>query len=433
MLATRSLTLSLVAGACLVLAPAAAADPVEKLPDLVQHVPEDLGVVDAGGTWHFGFTSAVENYGAGELHLESHRVDTSDPNMTSDQVVQLEGGGSTTYPAVSTSFFYAPHNHWHYLNLDRYSLRRDSDGAPAATDHKQGFCLGDRYRRDSNGNKIKPLPPGEEPPYHYDDCQEANPNALSVVMGMSPGYGDDYYAQLEGQFIDLTGVPAGRYDVVHVANSDCTLHESSLLNNAAAVKVDLSYAPDGTPDVAPVPGVVDATKYAPCGAAPPQTPTDGGSQPSSSPGPTTQTTLSPTPTPTFASARILGGRVTVSKKGWMRFRVRCLRSRCRGNLSVTRTAMRSGTVSRKVLAHHRFSVAAGQTATVRVRLSRSARRLLTRLGRLPVTAAVRLDARADGSRPAPVARGVVLRAPGAKTARVATTGPGSQFLCWIAG
>ena len=74
----------------------------------------------------------------------------------------LDDGTSTTYPAISSSFFYAPHDHWHYLNFDRYSLRRDGDGGSVAADQKQGFCLGDRYNRVAGGDILfklsAPLP-----------------------------------------------------------------------------------------------------------------------------------------------------------------------------------------------------------------------------------------------------------------------------------
>ena len=57
--------------------------------------------------------------------------------------------------------------------------------------------------------------------------------------GISPGYGDDYDPGREGQFVDVTNVPAGRYVLVHRSNPERTLEESDYENNAASVLVQL--------------------------------------------------------------------------------------------------------------------------------------------------------------------------------------------------
>ncbi len=59
------------------------------------------------------------------------------------------------------------------------------------------------------------------------------------------GYGDIYYATLEGQFVDVTGVPAGQYYLIHRVNADRKLAETDYSNDAASLLIDLSW-PDGT-------------------------------------------------------------------------------------------------------------------------------------------------------------------------------------------
>ena len=44
------------------------------------------------------------------------------------------------------------------------------------------------------------------------------------------GYGDDYTPQLEGQYIDITGVAAGDYTLVHKLNVDGSLLEKTASN-----------------------------------------------------------------------------------------------------------------------------------------------------------------------------------------------------------
>ena len=39
------------------------------------------------------------------------------------------------------------------------------------------------------------------------------------------GYGDDYAATLEGQYLRLTGLASGRYVLVHRVNVECRLRE----------------------------------------------------------------------------------------------------------------------------------------------------------------------------------------------------------------
>ena len=64
-------------------------------------------------------------------------------------------------------------------------------------------------------------------------------SARSVREGISPGFGDDYVPIREGQSIDVTGVPPGRYVLVHRVNPDRALRESSYANDAASVAIEL--------------------------------------------------------------------------------------------------------------------------------------------------------------------------------------------------
>jgi hypothetical protein len=54
-----------------------------------------------------------------------------------------------------------------------------------------------------------------------------------------------YFANLEGQFVDVTGVPAGEYYLVHRVNADRKLRESDYSNDAASLLIELSW-PQGT-------------------------------------------------------------------------------------------------------------------------------------------------------------------------------------------
>jgi hypothetical protein len=121
----------------------------------------------------------------------------------------------------------ATHQHWHLAAFERYELRRA--GALVGRDRKTGFCLNDAYETRAL-NRM---------PRWTGDCGARRPNARTIREGISPGFGDDYVPQREGQSIDVTGLPPGRYVLVHRANPGRALQERSYANNAASVAIDL--------------------------------------------------------------------------------------------------------------------------------------------------------------------------------------------------
>ena len=64
---------------------------------------------------------------------------------------------------------------------------------------------------------------------------------LGVTQGISVGFGDAYAANLEGQYLPLTGLRAGRYVLIHRVNADGRLREQRYDNNAASVLLSLRW------------------------------------------------------------------------------------------------------------------------------------------------------------------------------------------------
>ena len=60
-------------------------------------------------------------------------------------------------------------------------------------------------------------------------------------MGISVGWSDVYPAWAAGQYLDVTGLPAGIYHVVNRVNADGSLRESSYADDAAAAKIELTW------------------------------------------------------------------------------------------------------------------------------------------------------------------------------------------------
>jgi hypothetical protein len=88
-------------------------------------------------------------------------------------------------------FVFAPcHGHYHITDFSVYQLL-DSAGREVVAGHKQGFCFEDSFKYDG----------GKSNGYN---CG---------FQGITSGWGDWYYKQLTGQWIDITGVPEGDYIV----------------------------------------------------------------------------------------------------------------------------------------------------------------------------------------------------------------------------
>jgi len=165
--------------------------------------------------------------------------------MRADQLIPTVDGDLKTVPNVGQIRYVASpsHSHWHYLEFDRYELRRSGSEAAVVRDRKSGFCLGDRYRV-----RTPKLPERPAKPVHTGFCGLSKPGLLHVREGISVGYGDDYPAFLEGQSLPLEGLRGGRYLLIHRVNQAGRLQEVSLANNAASLLLSLRWR-SGTPSV----------------------------------------------------------------------------------------------------------------------------------------------------------------------------------------
>jgi len=218
--------------------PARAGSPRELLPNLVELPPTQLrvrAVVVAGETrYELRFTSTAANMGAGPLVVRLVRPSSSAP-FAAAQVVSRSNGSTRSYPiAVSVPYFSRPgHNHFHLARFESYELRNAANGA-VAMDTKVGFCLGDR----------SPVGTEHGPARFTGPCGRGVRDALRLTVGISVGWADPYSAVLDGQALDLTGLPAGIYTLVNRVNGDGTLHESSYADNVAAARIRLVW-PNG--------------------------------------------------------------------------------------------------------------------------------------------------------------------------------------------
>jgi hypothetical protein len=212
----------------------------ELLPDFDQRPPADLQIQGGPVRWKLGFTSLVDNVGEGAAVIVGVRP-SGEARMVATQRVALSNGWVRSYAEAGRLRFTRspPHYHWHLMRFDSFELRT-LDGHTIIRDRKSGFCLSDQWG----------IAPGklERRARFRGDCEQHNPRATRVVQGTSPGFTDRYPAFFHGQNIELTGIPAGVYVLVHRASPGLSLRELRYENNAASARIRLSWR-DGRPHV----------------------------------------------------------------------------------------------------------------------------------------------------------------------------------------
>ena len=131
------------------------------------------------------------------------RFDTVVMNMGDGDLVV----GDPTDPSnpYARWFEFSPcHRHYHIRGFSNYQLLK-LDRSIAAQGHKQAFCLEDLLKYSNNDS-------------HGYTCRS---------QGISSGWGDWYFKQLSGQWIDITGVPEGDYIVHNEINAAGTFAEGA--------------------------------------------------------------------------------------------------------------------------------------------------------------------------------------------------------------
>lgn len=150
------------------------------------------------------------------------RFDTWTPN-TGDADMFL---GNPMQNTTGNFEFSACHNHYHFNSYAEYELL-DMSGNVVATGHKQAFCLLDFYEYPRGRDFVA----GERERY---TCQ---------FQGIQRGWQDVYDSSLDCQWVDVTDVPAGRYQLHISLNTERILNESNYENNEVTVPVVIEDPP----------------------------------------------------------------------------------------------------------------------------------------------------------------------------------------------
>jgi len=158
-------------------------------PDLVvdpQRVVSQMEIVDR----YFapGDCALVEGVVGGSGYRRLLRFDTIIMNRGDGNLV-VGDRSDPKNPYASWFVYNYCHQHFHIREFSVYELLQLDGKTLVTSDTKQGFCFEDSLKYD--GNKSAGF-----------DCN---------YQGITSGWGDWYYKQLAGQWIDITGVPQGTY------------------------------------------------------------------------------------------------------------------------------------------------------------------------------------------------------------------------------
>jgi hypothetical protein len=214
--------------------PPTAAAATDRLPDLGMARLRDLSIdtTTRPGRRLLRFTTIIVNIGAGPFETVGRRPDTTTPQMTVAQRIRTSAG---TYRQVSTPavMFWAGdgHDHWHVRDVEAYRLSRLDNGRRVGTGAKHGFCYFDNttYRLGLARAPSAPV---------YGGCGTSGD--LRVTTGLSVGWGDTYPAGIAFQWIDITGLKAGRYRLRATADPANWFAETNNANNSTWVNLKLT-------------------------------------------------------------------------------------------------------------------------------------------------------------------------------------------------
>lgn len=186
------------------------------------------------GTLALRFPTASVNYGAGRLELRGGEIVGAQQRVY-QRIYQSD---NTSRDREAGWFIYHPtHGHIHFEDWTQFLLRkRNADGGVGevvATGSKTSFCILEIIEWD-------PSIPGHSNGTPYNSCGQ--------MQGLRPGWADVYGATLDGQYINLTGIPNGPYYLQGYIDPNGQVTESNEQNNSVIVAVNIGTPPTAVPD-----------------------------------------------------------------------------------------------------------------------------------------------------------------------------------------
>jgi hypothetical protein len=189
------------------------------------------------------FAGIVGNQGVGafELVLEYQQALASLTGAgTWEQLIFDENGAVVRTKSVGPAQYHAVHGHFHILEFVATQLYRvDAESyerlEPIGEGRKMGFCLIDGGIIDQFSPAVEPVYFGAGCCYMAVFCQLDLATHERFYMGISPGWYDIYPWYRADQYVEISGIEDGVYELVSVVNPTGVLVEENAANNEASV------------------------------------------------------------------------------------------------------------------------------------------------------------------------------------------------------
>ena len=190
------------------------------------------------------FNQTIANVGEGPLVFRFGLFGVLTPGQQDNIIMQriYSSDGSYTDVQVPERYqFHKVHGHLHYKGFGQSFLYAwDSQAGRAATPtavgKKVGFCVIDVVMQEEYWEATGNGPRAHMFPFDCIVPDEIDPSGpqLWVEQGVQVGWSDVYGWNLADQYINITGVPNGDYELVQLANPTNSMVESDPTNNCAS-------------------------------------------------------------------------------------------------------------------------------------------------------------------------------------------------------
>ena len=180
----------------------------DKRPNLQMLPLADWHIQTLNGRRLLRFTSIFVNAGPGAFDVHARRDSSSDPTMDVKQRM-FRWDGTSRMIATPADARYASdgHDHWHVQGVVTYETWKLNDPTDTARrGGKTGFCFLDS----EPWNLSLPYAP-QSPVYMNHHC--GTRASITSHAGLSVGWADNYPWFFAFQWIDITGLPGGTYQV----------------------------------------------------------------------------------------------------------------------------------------------------------------------------------------------------------------------------
>jgi hypothetical protein len=207
-----------------------------RLPDL-RPLPSGLNnrrIVNEGDSRLLRFDTIIENSGKGPVEVRGRRKRATDPMQAFQAIYTDKALRRFRLHPIGEFEWHDVHRHWHLLQVAEYRLK-NLKGEQVGEGTKVSFCFVDT-------NHSSPGLRGSPAVQRYIRCSNVE-NDQHFKAGISVGWSDVYNLGLFGQWVEITGVPPGTYQLEVEIDPQNLIQEEDETNNIARTNVNIP-APD---------------------------------------------------------------------------------------------------------------------------------------------------------------------------------------------